>query len=135
MSLKDFMSNDNFSVSTGVELLDVRDGYAAACMKIMPQHLNSSGICHGGAIFTLADSAFAAAVNSHEKLTLSISSNINFFKAISSGILYAEAKEIFNHKKLSNCEVRITDESGDLVAVFNGTGYRKEEAMPSVSSM
>ena len=74
----------------------------------------------------MADLAFAAATNSHARLTLSITSNINFFKAESKGYLYAEAKEAFSHKRLANCEVRITNEAGELIATFNGTGYRKD---------
>ena len=83
-----------------------------------------------GAIFTLADVAFAAATNSHARLTLSITSSINFFKAESKGFLYAEAREAFSHKRLANCEVRITNETGDLIATFNGTGYRKDTELP-----
>ena len=83
-----------------------------------------------GAIFTLADLAFAAATNSHARLTLSITSSINFFKAESKGFLYAEAREAFSHKRLANCEVRITNETGDLIATFNGTGYRKDTELP-----
>ena len=92
--------------------------------------LNGGGVCQGGAIFTLADLAFAAATNSHARLTLSINSSINFFKAENKGFLYAEAKENFNHKRLANCEVLITNEAGELIASFNGTGYRKETILP-----
>jgi len=99
-------------------------------MLIKPEHLNGGGVCQGGAIFTLADLAFAAATNSHARLTLSITSNINFFKAESKGYLYAEAKEAFSHKRLANCEVRITNEAEELIATFNGTGYRKDTELP-----
>ena len=87
-------------------------------MLIKPEHLNGGGVCQGGAIFTLADLAFAAATNSHARLTLSITSNINFFKAESKGYLYAEAKEAFSHKRLANCEVRITNEAEELIVGF-----------------
>ena len=59
-----------------------------------------------------------------------ITSNINFFKAESKGYLYAEAKEAFSHKRLANCEVRITNEAEELIATFNGTGYRKDTELP-----
>lgn len=93
-------------------------------------HLNGGGVCQGGALFTLADLAFAAATNSHARLTLSITSNINFFKAESKGFLYAEAKEVFSHKRLANCEVNIRNEAGDLIATFSGSGYRKDTELP-----
>ncbi|NDV78879.1 PaaI family thioesterase [Dysgonomonas sp. 511] len=129
-----FFENDQFAKSAGVELLEAGVGYAKARMKITPLHLNAGGVCQGGAIFTLADFAFAVATNSHGKLTLSVSSNINFFKSEKEGFLYAEAKEAFNHKKLSNCEVQVTNEDGELVATFNGNGYRKECELPFETS-
>ena len=130
MNIFEFLQGDRFAMNAGVELLEVRSGYAKARMAILPEHLNGGGVCQGGAIFTLADLAFAAATNSHARLTLSISSSINFFRAESKGFLYAEAQEVLDKKRLSNCEVRITNEAGDLVATFNGTGYRKEVELP-----
>lgn len=125
-SIKEFLAKDRFAAEAGVELLEVTDGYAKARMEITPMHLNAGGVCQGGAIFTLADLTFAAACNSHGKLTVSIHSGINIFRSERSGYLYAEAREVFDHKRLSNCEVRITNESGELIATFTGTGYRKE---------
>ena len=119
MTIHEFLQGDKFALLAGVELLETGNGYAKARMLIKPEHLNGGGVCQGGAIFTLADLAFAAATNSHARLTLSITSNINFFKA-----------EAFSHKRLANCEVRITNEAGELIATFNGTGYRKDTELP-----
>ena len=130
MTIQDFLQGDKFALRAGVELLDVGNGYAKARMEVKPEHLNGGRVCQGGALFTLADLAFAAATNSHAKLTFSIDSSIHFFRSVSSGMLYAEAHEVFNHKRLANCEVRITTESGELVATFNGTGYRKDTPLP-----
>ena len=130
MTIQDFLQGDKFALQTGVTLLDVGNGYAKACMEVKPEHLNGGGVCQGGALFTLADLAFAAATNSHARLTFSIDSSIHFFRSVSEGILYAEAREVFNHKRLANCEVRITTEEGELIATFNGTGYRKDTPLP-----
>ena len=130
MTIHEFLKGDKFALFAGVELLGVGSGYAKARMEIQPMHLNGGDVCQGGAIFTLADLAFAAATNSHARLTLSITSSINFFQSESKGFLYAEAKEVFNHKRLANCEVRITNETGDLIATFTGTGYRKDVELP-----
>ena len=130
MTIQDFLQGDKFALQTGVTLLDVGNGYAKACMEVKPEHLNGGGVCQGGALFTLADLAFAAATNSHAQLTFSIDSSIHFFRSVSEGILYAEAHEVFNHKRLANCEVRITTEEGELIATFNGTGYRKDIQLP-----
>ncbi|MDR1524038.1 MAG: PaaI family thioesterase [Tannerella sp.] len=130
MNIKEFFRNDIFAMEAGVELLETGNGTARARMKILPKHLNGGGVCQGGAIFTLADLAFAAAVNSHAELTFSIQSDIRFFKAESEGYLYADAKEIFNRGRLASAEVRITNEAGELIATFGGTGYHKGTALP-----
>jgi len=130
MNINDYFKEDRFAALAGIELLEIKKGYAKARMEIRPTHLNAGGVCQGGAIFTLADFAFAAATNSHGRLTFSITSNINIFKSERSGYLYASAREVFNHKKLSNCEVEVRNESGELIATFNGSGYRKDVELP-----
>ena len=130
MPVKEFFKNDRFAIDAGVELLEIGNGFARARMEILPRHLNAGGVCQGGALFTLADLAFAAAVNSHAELTLSIQSDIRFFKAESKGYLYAEAKEIYCRGKIAGAEVRITNNAGELVATFSGIGYRKASALP-----
>lgn len=130
MTIQEFLQGDKFAVNAGIELLEVQSGYAKARMEIKEMHLNGGGVCQGGAIFTLADLAFAAATNSHGRLTFSITSSMNFFKSESKGFLYAEAREVFDHKRLANCEVQVANESGELIATFNGTGYRKDTPLP-----
>ncbi|MCC8153763.1 MAG: PaaI family thioesterase [Tannerellaceae bacterium] len=130
MTLEEFLQGDAFAVAAGIELVEVRSGYAKARMEVTPMHLNGGGVCQGGAIFTLADFAFAAATNSHARMTFSVSSTIHFFKSEEEGYLYAEAREVFDHRRLSNCEVRVTNETGELVATFTGTGYRKDITLP-----
>ncbi|MDR0955486.1 MAG: PaaI family thioesterase [Rikenellaceae bacterium] len=125
MDIREFLAGDRFAAEAGIELIEVGDGTAKARMEITPRHLNGGGVCQGGAIFTLADLAFAAATNSRGTLTVSVQSNINLFRSEKEGFLYAEAREVFDHRRISNCEVRITNASGDLVATFTGTGYRK----------
>lgn len=126
--LLEFFKKDRFAANAGAELLEIKDGYGRARMLITPEHLNGGGVCQGGAIFTLADLAFAAAVNSHGVLTFSTSSNITYFKSVSQGYIYAEAREIVNHHRMPYAEVRVTDEAGELVAIFTSSGYRKQHA-------
>lgn len=126
MTLIDFFQRDRFAALAGCELLETGDGFARARMLITPQHLNGGDVCQGGALFTLADLAFAAAVNSHLVLTFSTNSSITFVRSVSSGYVYAEAREVVNHKRMPYGEVRLTDEEGSLVAVFTSSGYRKQ---------
>ncbi|MCR4612465.1 MAG: PaaI family thioesterase [Bacteroidaceae bacterium] len=122
---KDFFKNDRFATCAGMEVTEVGDGYARAQMLITPDHLNAGGYCQGGALFTLADLAFAAAVNSHDVFTVSTSSQITYFRSVKEGYVYAEAVEIVNHHRLPFAEVRLTDEQGELIALFTSSGYRK----------
>ena len=127
MTLFDFFKNDRFAAMAGVELMEISEGYAKARMLITPEHLNGGGVCQGGALFTLADLAFAAAVNSHLVLTFSPTSNITIFRSVTEGYVFAEANEIVNHPRLPYAEVKITDEKGQLIAIFTSSGYRKRD--------
>jgi acyl-CoA thioesterase len=94
-------------------------------MTVEARHLNSVGVLQGGALFTLADLAFAVASNSHGVVALACQADMTWFKAVTSGKLTATAEEIARTRKLSTCVVRITDESGELVAQFKGLAYIK----------
>ena len=127
MNLKDFFKRDRFANLAGCELLEIHEGYARAKMTVEEHHLNGGDFCQGGALFTLADLAFAAAVNSHLVLTVSTSSNITYFQSVPLGAtVYAEAKELVDHQRMPYAEVRITDERQQLVAIFTSSGYRKQ---------
>lgn len=127
---KYFAEHDLMARHLQIELLEVGEGRARARMPIQTFHLNSAGVVHGGAIFTLADFTFAAASNSHGQLSLSISASIMFMIAKSEGALHAEAVEQSRNPKLATYEVRITDNDGALVATFHGMVYRKKESLP-----
>jgi len=130
MTLIDFFKNDRFAALAGCELLDIAEGYARARMLVGEEHLNGGNVCQGGALFTLADLAFAAAVNSHWQLTFSTNGNITFLRSVPKGrYVYAEARELADHKKLPFGEVRLTDDEGHLVAVFTASGYRKQDVI------
>ncbi|RLB10166.1 MAG: phenylacetic acid degradation protein [Deltaproteobacteria bacterium] len=126
-ALKNFSENDRYAKLSGIELINFSKGSAKAMMKVEQKHLNAVGIVHGGAIFTLADFVFAIASNSHGTVAVSINAHISNIKAVKSGVLYAEAKELSLGKKLGHYEVVVTDDSGDLVAIFQGMVYRKRE--------
>lgn len=135
MTLIDFFSKDQFAASAGVRLTCVREGYAEAEMRIGQQVLNASGWVQGGALFTLADLTFAAAVNTHGPLTVSANSHIAFFSSAREGTLHATARELVDHRRLPYGEVRITDDEGHLIALFTSSGYRKSNATIEVDSL
>lgn len=125
-----FFQGDAFARSNGVQLVEVREGYARTQVHIEPRHLNAGGFVQGSVLFLLADLAFAAATCSHGTLTVTVSSTITFTRSVSQGTVTAEAREIVDHRRLPYCEVRITDDSQHLLAIFNATGYRKDIEIP-----
>lgn len=131
--IKEFFKKDKFAHSNGIELLEVSKGFAKAKMEINNNHLNGIGTVHGGAIFTLADFAFAVAANSHGNVTVAINVNISYVKAAYSGILTAEAREISLNPRISTYTVDIFDSDGDLIAIFQGMAYRKREKIEDIN--
>ncbi len=130
---KEYFKRDLFAAGSGIELLEGRPGYAKASLSIEPRHLNGAGVLHGGAIFTLADFAFAVASNSHGQVALSINASISYMKALKTGKVFAEAKEISLSAKIGNYIVEITDESGARIAQMQGTVYRKKDVIPELA--
>lgn len=129
MTLKDYLnSNDRYAAMAGAEIVDVRDGYSRVVMEVKKWHLNAGGVCQGGAIFTLADLALAAVMNSHGKLTFSLESNITFLHSAFEGdVLTAEASEVCNHKKIPFYEVKIYNQENQIVSTFTSIAYRKKD--------
>ncbi len=126
-----FIEQDQFARYVGIELLEVEPGRAKAKLEIKPIHLNGAKTVHGGTIFTLADFVFAVAVNSHGTLALGINTSTSFINPASGGTLFAAAKEISLNSKLGSYQVRVTDQDDRLIAMFQGTAYRKEERLIS----
>ncbi len=125
--LKQTLQMDQFAAHCGIELISVSPGQARAKMALEARHLNALGSVQGGAIFTLADFAFAAASNSHGPAAVAINVGISFLKAAKTGTLWAEAREIAKNFKLGSYTVEVKDDAGDLVALFQGMAYRKSE--------
>lgn len=125
-ALKDFFRHDEFARQNSIEIVEIAEGYARTQVRIEPRHLNAGGSVQGGVLFTLADLAFAAATNSHGTLTVTSTANITFIRGARDGIITAQARETVNHRHLPFCEVRVTDNDGNLVAIFTASGYRKE---------
>jgi acyl-CoA thioesterase len=128
--MKEFFKGDRFAARNDIELVDAGRGCAVATMTVRPHHWNGLGTVQGGAIFTLADFAFAVASNSHGTVAVALNVSITFMKAISSGTLRAEAREISKNAKVGVYAVDIRDDVGDLVAQFQGLAYRKKDSLP-----
>ncbi|CAG4917708.1 hydroxyphenylacetyl-CoA thioesterase PaaI [Paraburkholderia saeva] len=112
---------DACSRALGLELLEVRPGYASMRMQVRPDFLNGHQICHGGLIFTLADSTFAFACNSYNINTVASGCSIEFLRPVPGGEeLTAEAVEQTLSGRNGIYDIRITNRAGETVAMFRG---------------
>ncbi|SAL76487.1 phenylacetic acid degradation protein PaaD [Caballeronia telluris] len=105
----------------GIEILEVRPGYARLQMNVRPDFLNGHDICHGGLIFTLADSTFAFACNSYNISTVAAGCSIEFLRAVKGGDrLTAEGVEQTLNGRTGIYDIRVTNREGETVAMFRG---------------
>ena len=132
-SIEQFFQRDQYAKHCGIELVSASPGHAVAKMRLRPWHLNAVGSAQGGAIFTLADFAFAAASNAHGNVAVGINVSITYLKGVQSGMLTAEAREVGLNPKLGSYTVDIRDDANTLIAVFQGLVYRKRESLESVA--
>ena len=137
MSLLERLSRDDrFAWEIGCRLVEIREGYARAELKVEERHLNAAGMCQGGVMFTLADLTFAAVCNSRGILTVGVSNNISYIKSAGLGeTITAECNETVNHHKLPCSEIKVKNESGEVLAVMTGMGYRTPKDFPFESLM
>ncbi len=127
--VREHFSHDKLAACLGMELLEVSEGKARVRMAVEERHMNSLRIVHGGALFSLADFAFAVASNSHGTVAVAISASMTFVKAIRGGTLFAEAEEISLNPKIATYLIQVTDDEGAPVATFHGMVYRKKETL------
>ncbi|MGI5126532.1 hydroxyphenylacetyl-CoA thioesterase PaaI [Pseudonocardia sp. CA-107938] len=121
---------DAASRGAGVRVLEVGTGTARAALVVEPRHLNGHGICHGGYLFLLADTAFAFACNSHGVPAVAAGGDITFLRPVSAGVeLVAEAVEraLVGRSGLYDVTVRA---DGEVVAEFRGRA-RQVPGMPA----
>jgi acyl-CoA thioesterase len=118
---------DRFAAGAGCRITEIDTTHAMAEMTVAKEHLNAGNVCQGGALFTLADLAMAALMNSQGNLTFGVSSNILFVSSAREGDrLRAEAVSVADHRRLPAVEVRVVDQEGRLVCHVTGMGYRKD---------
>ena len=118
------MGTDYFRELLGIKVHEVKDGYAKMSLEITKKHTNTVGFTHGGVLFSLADCAFAEAVNFGDSKAVAIQVSINYLRPTSEGdVLTAEATTVSDGKTLALCSVVVRKEGKD-VAMFSGLAYK-----------
>jgi len=119
--------NDPFSRWMGMELVSVETGACSLKMTVRPDMLNGFGVAHGGITFSLADSTFAFACNSHGRQSVSIHCSIEHVAPVVAGdVLTATAREDHLGNSISNYTITVCKQDGSPVAFFRGVAYRKQ---------
>ena len=131
MDIKELLNKrDRFAANAGCQIMEVDEHHAVAMMTVTEAHLNGGDVCQGGALFTLADLAIAALMNSGGQLTFGISSSLMFVSSARLGdTLRAEAVHVANHHKIPAVEVTVTNQEGRVICHVTGMGYRKDVAI------
>ncbi len=116
----------------GIEVLEIKPGYARVAMQYEPEMQNIFGMLHGGAVFSLLDEAFQLACNARGEVAVAQQVNTYFLAAARPGArLIAEAKEQNATRKTALYEVRVFEEADDrLLATAQALAYRKGGTLP-----
>lgn len=118
---KALWENDDASKALGITIERVAPGEADASLTVETKHLNGHGICHGGFIFTLADTAFAFACNTYNQSCVAQHNNITYTSSGRVGTkLTAYARELSRHGRSGIYDVAVVDNEGVTVALFRG---------------
>jgi acyl-CoA thioesterase len=116
----------------GMEILSMKEGESVVRMKVGEEHLMAAGYCHGGAIFSLADVAFALACNSHGTLSLALDMSISFLRSVKPGaVLTASCRERYLGKSTGCYDIEVSNEGGELVSFLKATAFRKNVPVPT----
>ncbi|MFT6936618.1 MAG: acyl-CoA thioesterase [Saprospiraceae bacterium] len=120
------METDYFSQWLGIRLVEISDGKCVLEMTVRKEMLNGFAILHGGVTFAFADSAFAFASNSHNKLSVSLTASMTYSKPAKEGdIIVATAIELSLTNKTGTYDVVVSNKNnGETISLFRGTVYR-----------
>ena len=132
LALSEYLRKDAMASHLGIEIEEIRAGYARGRMTVGPANLNFHGVAHGGATFALADTVFAAACNSHGRQALAVDVHTEFLSAGQLGdILVCEAEELSRTHRMAVYRLRVIAEAdGRPIAELLARSYRRDVELP-----
>lgn len=124
LSAHALFAGDRASRGLGFRIEEVRPGFARLRMKVRTDMLNGHGMCHGGIIFAFADSAFAVACNTYNAVTVAAAASIDFLApAHADDELTADAREVWRSKRSGIYEISVSNQRGEVLALFRGRSH------------
>lgn len=132
LELSEYLRNDPMAAHLGIEIDEIRPGYARGRMTVRAETLNCHGVAHGGATMTLADSVFAAASNSHGRQALAVDMHTEFLSAGQLGdVLICRAEELSCTRRMAVYRVSVAAEAEQRpVAEVLARVYRRDAGVP-----
>jgi acyl-CoA thioesterase len=126
LEIKNKIENEPYAQIFKIKVEEIRKGYSKVTMKATKDFDNMFSITQGGAIFSLVDFAFAAAVNSYKGVAVAINVNINYIKsAVSGDFLTAEASQLSRGNKTSAYLINVKNDKNELIATSQALAYIK----------
>ena len=123
-------NNDLASQDLGIDVQVTAPGHAEASMEVRRKMVNGHNICHGGYIFPLADTAFAFACNTYNRITVAAGASIEFVRPAKLGdTLTAKAREAHRGGRTGTYDVDVSDQDDNLIAIFRGRSYATREPL------
>lgn len=123
-------SRDSAAQMLGIRILESGPGHCELAMEVTAAMLNGHGVCHGGLLFALADTALAHASNSRNKLSVASICTIDFLRSAEAGtVLLASAMERFHGRRKSSYDVELRDDKTRLIALFRGETVSTDAAV------
>ena len=119
------LAEDHATRALGIEIAEVGPGHALARMQVRRDMLNGFGICHGGLITTLADTAFAYACNSANHVTVAAGVSVDFVAPAHEGdLLSAHCEQRTQQARTGVYDVLVRNQHGHTVALMRGRSHR-----------
>jgi acyl-CoA thioesterase len=123
----DMLEKDTYAKSLGIKLIDLGEGSAAAEMEVKDNMLNMHGSLHGAVTFALADFVFQAACNSYGRVSVGLTTTVNYMSAGHLGtVVMATAEEEKKNYRTAWYKIRV-ESNGELIATMEAVAYRKEQ--------
>lgn len=124
-------ARDRFATGLGAELVQADPQQVTLRLRVTEAHENFYGYCHGGVIFSLADSAFGLACNAHGQVAVAIDAHVTFATAVRAGdVLTATATELTRTRRTGTYRIEVRNGDGALVSHFTGTVHRMDKPVP-----
>lgn len=131
--VKGMVARDAFSRWLGIEVLEVAPRRCTCRLIVRDDMVNGFGVAHGGIAFSLADSAFAFACNTGGSVTVSIENSVTYPAPVRVGdVLTAVAAEEATSTRLGYYRAEVTNQRGEVVALFRGTAFRTSRTHETV---